>query len=97
MSSDGNRGVSVYNETAENHINRKEVFMSKTYQCVKCGNEQETIGRGCEECGDEFSLMVVEPEDGEDEDDDGDSWEKEMDDNLVDEDEKPHRRRRRRQ
>ena len=72
--------------------------MGKTYQCIKCGNEQTHHSRGCEDCGDEFSLMEVQPEEGdEEEDDDDDKWEKEMDENLVDDDddEKPRKRRRR--
>jgi len=72
--------------------------MARTYQCIKCGNEQTHHGRGCEDCGDEFSLQEVFPDEDEEEEDDDDKWEKEMDENLVDDeddDEKPRKRRRR--
>lgn len=67
-----------------------------TYQCLKCGNEQSHVGRGCEDCGEENSLRLVESEDGDDDTEDG--WTKEVDENLIDDDDdgRPHRRRRRR-
>lgn len=72
--------------------------MAKTYQCVKCGNEQTGCRHGCEECGDEFSLVEVPSEDDESVLDEEDEWTKEMDENLLDDEDdgKPHYRRRRR-